>query len=398
MKRTLIIAPKYPVQQNDGASMRTMNFVQYFRGLGEVDILCRKGDTTANVIEYFRKQFFVDSTNLEDNAGCFTRIIDKVVKLKTWSTSHCTKEYVAAVTKIVIDGKYDYVLCRYSSQAYPLLQLNSSVLNSVILDVDDITTDSIYDADTSDISGIKGLTKNVDKYVLKKYHKRCMSFGSILYCSDADRLKTATAPILAKTYVVPNVYPGMAVPAEYPYDGHCYSNKLLFVGSLKYLPNFQGLCWFIKELFPKALEEFPDLTLSVVGNNPPQDLVDLIRSHPEIELFTDVPDVVPFYARCGVSVVPLLAGGGTRIKILESGFAKRPVLSTEIGAYGLGMTDGKEVMIFNDSQSFVNKYREIREDKESYLAMADRLSGFVRINFSEDTFRQAMDAVVKRMM
>lgn len=400
MKKTLIIAPEYPVLEKDGASMRTMNFVRYFKNLGEVDMLCKNHYDQGHLCySIFGRQYFIDSLIGEENkVSRFTRITDKLLRLKTWSTNHYTPESELAITNLLVEGNYDFVLCRYLNQAYPLLKLDDRLKSKVILDVDDIVTDTIYDAETEGVTGINILKTKLDKHVLKLYQKKCMCFGSIIFCSIPDKLKSASPAQLYKAHVVPNVFNGMTLPEGYSEDGYDKANHLFFVGSLKYLPNTQGIFWFIKELFPKVLEQFPDSTLSVVGRNPPDELVNLISRCHGIELYANVPDIAPFYEKCGISVVPLLAGGGTRIKILESGFAKRPVMSTEIGAYGLGTRDGEDVMIFNDSQSFLDKYRKLREDREFYRVMTDKLFRFVHRNYSQDNFNKAMDLVVKPLL
>lgn len=399
MKRTLIIAPAYPVREIDGSSMRTMNFVRYFRRMGEVDILCGNGSYSPDgAAKNFANEHFMDLENgHDDGSNAITRIFDKIWRLKSWSTSCYTPEKEIAVRKIILEGNYDFILCRYLKHAYPLLKLEAGIRQRVILDVDDIVTDSLYDAETDHMTGMGRLCKVVDKQVVKRYGKRCLGFGSIVFCSDADRLKSVASPMLPKAHVVPNVYGGLALPANHSSDGYEKVHRLLFVGSLQYLPNLRGISWFVSEVFPRVLAAFPDVTLSVVGRHPPNELARLASRYREIEIHPDVPEIAPFYERCGISVVPLLAGGGTRIKILESGFAGRPVMSTETGAYGLGMTDGREITIFNGSEGFLDGYRRMRGDPEFYRAMAERLFGFVNSNFSFENFRCAMDKVVGRL-
>jgi len=397
MKRTLIICAKYPHPETDGSSMRTMNFARYFSRQGEVDILYRKrGTDHAAGSSPFRAGFQVYAPPAEGSGGGFlARLGDKVFGHKAWSLDHFTPELEQQVRQIVIRGNYDHVLCRYHNEAYPLLGLPHDLRQRVILDVDDVVTDSIYDADTRDLHGLKRVATTFDRLALRRYHTRCTTFGTILFCSETDRAKTAPGA-RDKSHVVPNTFPQLSLPYAYEGDGHRYINRLLFVGSLKYPPNCQGIRWFAGEILPRLLEHFSDVKLAVVGRNPPSELLSLAKTHPAIELHADVPDIAPYYAVSGVCVVPLLAGGGTRIKILESGFVRRPVLSTALGAHGLGMADGREIMLFHDSRSFIERYRQLRENAALYAAVTENGFRFVRKNFSFDNFRQAMDAALGR--
>ena len=395
--KTLIIAPKYPSPASDGSSIRTMNFVRYFGGLGEVDILFKSdGDgTRVKNCHDFSKEYRVDvSKNGAYRPGRIERVIDKLIRLKSWMNSDYTPENESEIRRIVTGGDYDFILCRYLGQAYPLLSLDKAIWRKVILDVDDIIADSVYAADTAHITGIGNLSKMLDKHIYQRYQKKCMGLGSILFCSDTDRSQAIRPAFSDRAYVVPNVYQETVLSAAYRRDGYDNINQLLFVGSLTYTPNFQGVAWFVKEIFPRLLGLFNDLEFSIVGKNPPDELSDLVKRYPQIHLHANVPDITSFYERCGVVVVPLLAGGGTRIKILESGFMHRPVLSTEIGAYGLQLMDGKNVMLFKNTETFIDKYQKIRDDRSSYAAMTENLLAHVSDRFSFGRFSDAMDAVV----
>ena len=401
MKKTLIIAPNYPLPESQGSHMRTMNFARYFAGYGKVDILCTKLDrNTADLNDgTFSKEYFVDcSENKQKSKNYFKRVLDKLIRLKTWSTSHYSYDSQQMIKGIVSEGNYDFIVCRYLSQAYPLIDLDVKFRLNILLDVDDIVTDVIYDSETNNYSGLDKLAKIIDKYITIKYYNKCFKLCRVLFCSEEDRFSVEKYANCYDSYVVPNVIPFMVLPDYYSCNGYDSVNNLLFVGSLGYSPNLKGITWFITEIFPEILKEFGDVRLFVIGRNPSQQFSELVQKHPHVEMHSNVSDLVPFYERCGLSVVPLLAGGGTRIKILESGFAKRPVMSTAIGAYGLGMSDGEELMIFKDSQSFLDRYRKMRKDRELYCAMTDRLTCLVERNFSYSAFQRTMDAIVSRLL
>lgn len=379
--------------------MRTMNFVRYFNKLGDIDILCAKNKNCLPVLNSpFRNEFILDySNNQSNNTTYLQRVIDKLLHNKSWLTQKFSPEAEKYIRSIVIEGGYSHILCRYISEAYPLLELDSSIKSRIMLDVDDILTETLYDADTCHISGLSRVNKTIDKLILRNYYAKCMEFGAILYCSNEDKNKITDTTIFNKCFVVPNVYQGLELPKNYIYDGYGNVNNLLFVGHLSYEPNYQGLTWFINQVFPQLLKQYNDLKLYVVGRDPHSELIELIQQQCNIELYANPPDILPFYDKCGILIVPLFAGGGTRIKILEAGFAYRPVISTEIGAYGLGLAEGKDIMIFKDPEGFVNKYMKLRNDRELYSTMVQYLSKFITNNFSCDNFSKSLDVVVRKL-
>jgi glycosyltransferase involved in cell wall biosynthesis len=115
---------------------------------------------------------------------------------------------------------------------------------------------------------------------------------------------------------------------------------------------------------------------------------------PNIELHPDVPDVVPFYKRCGIVVVPILAGGGTRIKILEAGMAGRPVMATPMGANGLDVIDGKDLFLFTDKRTFMDSYDKLK-DKEVYDSIVCNMKFLVKDRYSPDSFNSRMTEAIR---
>ena len=395
--KALVISPKYPLPEDNGAAMRTMNFVRYFQQFGEVDLLCEKeGNRLSALGSPFLKEHLIDFSEWRINKIRFLRaVIDKLVHKKSWLTSKYTPKLEDHIRNIILQGNYDYILCRYLSEAYPLLKLNDRIKSTIILDIDDIVIDPLYYDNTKNLTGISLIKKVIDRRILEAYFKKCLSFKTILLCSREDRNRILSFAPTGKPFVVPNVFPGMSLPPKYEIDGYKNANHMLFVGNLKYEPNCHGIIWFINNVFPKLNNIFNDVRLSIVGRNPPDELIKLIEKYSNIELHINPPYLIPFYERCSVVIVPLFTGGGTRIKILEAGFAKRPVISTAIGAYGLDLSDNHNVLIFNNTESFIEKYTKLKENQFFYSELARNLLDIVNNNFSLPNFYQSMDMVLQ---
>ncbi len=399
MTKTLLISPKYPLPEDNGSAIRSMNFVRYFKQYGTVDILCLSSQKPSSLSKSpFTQEYFITKpTDKACKKGFVKSIYDKLIHKKTWLTNFFVPKTEIAIRDIILAENYDYIVCRYIQSAYPLLKCSTNNKKKIILDVDDIVTETLYDSSTANINGFGTLKKLIDRYILQKYYKSCFGFGFILFSSHLDKIKVSNPNLVSKCYVVPNVSPRMELPDDFCKDGHSNIRNILFVGSLAYEPNLQGIIWFIKEVFPRMVEEYEDVRLVIVGKCPPAELINLTQNTPNVELNADSPDVVPFYNKCGVVIVPLFAGGGTRLKILESGVAGRPVISTEIGAYGLGLTDEKNVMIFSDPECFIEKYKKLSNDKKHYSRIVQNLSNVITNNYSFTNFSESMDTVLSNV-
>ncbi|MDI3339046.1 MAG: glycosyltransferase, partial [Sphaerobacter sp.] len=109
---------------------------------------------------------------------------------------------------------------------------------------------------------------------------------------------------------------------------------LVFVGAMRYRPNADAARWFVEAVFPRVRAALPTATLTIVGADPPPDVLAL-GAVPGVQVTGTVPTVRPWVERAGTVVVPLRAGGGTRLKILEAFAMGRPVVSTRLGAAGI---------------------------------------------------------------
>ena len=119
--------------------------------------------------------------------------------------------------------------------------------------------------------------------------------------------------------------------------------RRLFLGSLDWRPNLDGVARLLDDVFPAVQAAEPDAMLDLVGRNPPAWLRRRAAESPGVALHADVPDVRPFLAECALMVVPLRIGGGSRLKILEALAAGVPVVSTRVGAEGLCLEAGRDL-------------------------------------------------------
>ncbi len=166
----------------------------------------------------------------------------------------------------------------------------------------------------------------------------------IWVCSDHDAQRMHERyPDAAPTAVIPNVVePDAAAVAPHPRDG---DPVLLFPGSFGYPPNADAATWLVEEIFPLVRTSLPGARLALVGGDPGADL----RAHADttsgaIEVPGLVTAMAPWFARASVVVVPLRAGAGTRLKVLEAFAAGVPVVSTPKGHEGLAVTPGVELL------------------------------------------------------
>lgn len=179
-------------------------------------------------------------------------------------------------------------------------------------------------------------------------------------CSEADRQGLLELAPRARVSVVPNGVDTAYFrcdPAATPDP-----DRLLFTGKMEYGPNADAVEFFMAEVMPQVRRARSAAHLEVVGMSPPPTLYELARGNP-MTVHGEVPDVRPWLERCAVSVVPLRAGSGTRLKILEALAMERAVVATRIGAEGLDVVHGEHLLLADRPRDFAEAVIALMEDE-----------------------------------
>lgn len=392
--KTLVITYTYPLPENGGEKIRTMNFVRYFKRLGNVDILFYSQDELHIEIGHpFEKVINVDAGEGGLSNNFFVNTYEKIKYSKPWVLNMFSNKGIITVRDIVENGNYDCILCRYTQNAFPLFFLPQKIKDRVIVDIDDFITKELYKAKNKTFTGINRIKTVIDFTLYYRYQLKCAKMSKSLLCSEADKKMLKGQIPAEKTFIVPNVAPVFSMPSAYKKNGFTNINTILFVGNLAYKPNSEGIKWFITAIFTKAVSNGYHFELVIAGKEPDQQLREMCAANNNIKLADTPPDLVPFYERCGAVIVPLLNGGGTRIKILEAGYALRPVISTDVGAYGLDLTDYNDVLYANDYDNFIKRYEWLKEET-NYSKVTANLNDFVTSNYSQSNFINSMDKAI----
>jgi glycosyltransferase involved in cell wall biosynthesis len=128
--------------------------------------------------------------------------------------------------------------------------------------------------------------------------------------------------------------------------------RIVFVGWMAYHANAEAAIFFARDIWPGISRQFPQWTLTLVGLDPTP-AVRALHGSGNIEVTGTVPDVRPYYAEAVAAIVPLRVGGGTRLKILEAMAAGVPVISTTLGAEGLAVLPGRDLLIADRDEDWL---------------------------------------------
>ncbi len=198
--------------------------------------------------------------------------------------------------------------------------------------------------------GIRKCLLKRDWQLLKRYEGRtCSDFDLVLAVSPEDKAaieETTGHPVPIR--VIPIAIDTEESPALARNPGPC----ILHMGTMYWPPNIDAVRWFANRVYPLIRRQRPDVQFDVVGPRPPAEISALGAKGQGINVTGYVEDPEPYMKRSAVLVVPLLAGGGMRVKILNAMAAGIPVVSTTLGYEGIELQPGRDILVADTPESF----------------------------------------------
>jgi len=203
---------------------------------------------------------------------------------------------------------------------------------------------------------------------VKRYEGNLMkSVDHILAVTDVDRVGLEEALKFSKVTPGDRVAQVTVVPIAVdttrlqPIRRRPGSRNIVTLGTLHYPPNADGIRWFFNEVFPLVRQRVSDVTLTIIGNHPPQDFLDLAARDPTIKVTGYVPELSPFLEESALMVVPVRAGGGMRVRILEAFAYAMPVVTTTVGLEGIHAEPDHEVLVADTPKEFADRVSSLLE-------------------------------------
>lgn len=212
----------------------------------------------------------------------------------------------------------------------------------------------------------------------------------VVTVTEADAQELVRRKVRTPWTVVPNIHAphAGAVPR---FDQRC---GLVFVGGFGHPPNVDAMRWFVREILPRIRESQPDIPLLIVGSNPPDEVKAL--AGPGIEVTGFVPETGPFLDAARVSVAPLRYGAGMKGKVGEALGRGIPVVTTSIGAEGMGLVDGEHVLVADAPQAFAEQVLRLYRDAELWERLSAAGRALLDRRYGPEAAGRALSDVVER--
>ena len=297
----------------------------------------------------------------------------------------CSKDAGLLIAGLLRKLKFDRAVCDFlvSSGHYPDLP-------GCVLFQHNVET-MIWRRTAEHAAGLKKRYMQLQARRMFEYERKvCREVGYTVAVSQVD------AALMQEMFGVSNV---AAIPTGVDID---YFQPepvqpvadLVFIGSMDWRPNDDGVGWFAREILPLIRKQRPDCTVAIVGRNPSAEVKAL--EDDKVRVTGTVPEVRSYLWGSKVSIVPLRIGGGTRLKIYESMAARTAVVSTSVGAEGLAYRDGVDIRIADTPEAFAGACAQLLSDDRQRNEIAKAAWDMVSSRFSWEQVSREFEEILLR--
>lgn len=356
----MFLTPEAPYPLEGGGALRSASLLQYLACTHDVDVIVFRQPGAPDPVMQFppgiaRRVSRIDlpptrATQLARSVRNAVRLVRRVPPLVDRFSG-----FGAQITAAVAGQQYAVAVIEHFWCA-PYWREIAPACARTVLDLHNI--ESVLHARCAEADrGAEAFGHRIFARAALRLELACLPhFSRILTASESDAVLARERAPQVQVTVYPNAIPFHPLPAAER------DQAVVFSGNLEYHPNQSAVRFFRRHIWPLLRERWPRLVWRLVGKNP-QAVRQWTAGDARIEVRGPVPNSIEELARSQVAVAPILAGSGTRLKILEAWAAGLPVVSTRLGAEGLPVEDGRHLLLADTGPGFAETVSRLLESR-----------------------------------
>jgi polysaccharide biosynthesis protein PslH len=415
--KILFITPQLPYPPDKGATIRTFALMKGLRQLGhEIHLLSFiRSEDDLTWLPQMRPYYTQVSTVVAPTRTALTRLRNLVLSpLPDMAWRLPSVAFSARLNELLRAQSFDIVQAESIEVAQYAVQMVNGRQNGrqnghkrPLVVFDDLNAEYVLQKRAFEIDRrsprkwLKALYSWLQWQRLRSYETRvCTTVDSVLAVSDADAEAIATVDGRINIHVVPNgvdctFFSQIVPPAEYPPQLKItHMASIVFTGTMDFRPNVDAVVWFCRDILPLIKKQAFHVHFYIVGKNPPAEVRAL--AGPAVTVTGYVSDIRPYIANSQVYVVPMRIGSGTKLKVLEAMAMRIPVVSTPIGAEGIDVSPGEDILLGATPAEFARQVVYLLDTAAERQRLASNARRLVEEKYDWTTIVPSLEKVFKR--
>ena len=387
----LILTKKFPYPLKDGEAIAIFNNIKGFSQLGhQVTVLA------INTLKhhYDIKELPADVKALADfqevTLDTSPTIGGALKNLFSGESYHVSRfvseEYRSKLESVLKSKQFDIIQCEGLFMGRYLDTIRQNSKAPVVMRAHNVESEIWQRIAANEGNPIKKLYLKIQASRLRKYELAQLNrYDAVVPITDDDRMKLQAMGADKPMVTSPA---GIDLERFNGYQLTQMKNTLFFIGGLDWLPNAEGVRWFLETVWPVAKAKHPDLEFHIAGRNCPPWLKEWKADG--VTVLGEVDNALDFMARRQVMVVPLFSGSGMRIKIVEGMAMGKPIISSQIGAEGILYLDGNNIVISNTLSEYIEAIDKYMAQPESFEQIGKNARQLIESKYDNRTFAAAL--------
>ncbi len=380
---------------NTGGKIRSYNLLRQLAARHEVTLLSyydgpKDSVYESEIVEHFSHTVSISTGRAESSAidylkNIFSRAPYAVTKFTSARVGALIREWMA-------ERHFDVAVCDFLSAS-----LNFPAELSLPTVLFQHNVESVLWRRQADYepNPIKRIAFKLEAAKMIRYEQKAVNrFDHVIAVSENDRENMALMTEKSRINIVPT---GVDLEAYRQQSGSDANEPVVvFTGSMDWEANIDGVEYFCAEIWPRVLKAVPNARFRIVGRNPHPRVLSLAAD--SVEVTGTVPSVIDYMRDAAVVVVPLRIGGGTRLKIYEAMAMGKAVVSTSVGAEGLDVADGRDIMLADTSLGFADSIIKLlcdRQTRKQFETAAASLAAQFDWSVIADRFEEVLNETTR---
>jgi glycosyltransferase involved in cell wall biosynthesis len=405
MKKILWLSHFIPFPPKGGNLQRSYNLIRELSKAHELTLLSFNQSSiigTPNLLQAAKEHFsefctLADVLVIPSERSKFKRVLLLLKGLLPWRTYTVSwldsKEFAIKLDALLSQNHFDVIHVDTISLAPYVSHLKNV---KVVLNHHNIESAMMLRRAENENNLFKKLYFYQEGIKLQRLERRiCNKFDLNITCSDLDSERLKEAASVADCISIPN---GVDLDYFQPIPTKIKPKSLVFAGGLSWYPNLDAMTFFLKSVWPDLVKQIPDISLTVIGKNPPAWMLEMQKEYANLHVAGFVEDVRPYLAEAEIYICPIKDGGGTKLKVLDALAMGKALIADAIACEGIEVVNNKSVIFASTPAEYIEKIKFLIDNPAVGEELSRNGTQLVKDLYSFESIGKKMSEVYENLI